>query len=335
MVTYSVGEPRLGSGVGTLLHLGYPLWLHDDARRGGVDPRISGPDDHGLVLIPRIGSFFRTKLVLALYARRRPPSLATLSMAQSQPPPTIGDLRVEPMTSQGDVEKAFDLACATFGRQTKDGIFMAMNPGWETAEGWRAGARRFVERWQSISRDCNGNPSTVFLKASVPDPSCKGERRVIGSAIWVQASAVEGRGVAPVEDVGTVMDLEALHPGDVAEQAYVRQLERALHRDRNDFVRAQAKSDPPAVFVLDMCVVDPAFQGRGAAKEMVRWGIREAHRRGCLDLVTEGSAMGRRVYEKLGFQPRYPEIEYHVDPEFETRDRPSNVFMHRAGHVSP
>lgn len=234
---------------------------------------------------------------------------------------------IEPMTAPGDVVDGFDVICATFGRQTHDAMWMAFNPGWDTTEGKQACAQRMVKRWEGVTKDRNGDPNTVFLKATVPTDQEGARSRVVGFAVWVQLSVVEGYGDKPVEDLGTAMDLDELYPGNEAEQDYLRKLDRSFHGKRTEVVKAKASSSLPAVYALDLCVVDPEYQGRGIAKELVRWGIAEAERRGGLELVTEGSIMGRRVYEKLGFKPQWPEIEYEVDPQFAARSRPSNVFM--------
>lgn len=243
-------------------------------------------------------------------------------------------LRIEPITQPEDITAGFDCACAAFGHQTRDGIWAAMTPGWDTPAGAASGAARMVERWRSATRDRHGDLNTVFLKATLPDPDAAGTgaRKVVGMATWVQASAVEGEGDKPVEDMRTVMDLEAVHPGDEPAQRYMWQLDRSLHARRIEVVKEKAAAATggtarPAVMVLDLCAVDPAFQRRGIARELVVWGLEEAQRRGGLEVITEASSMGRNVYTKLGFRQEGPEIEYVVDPEFADRDRPSNIFM--------
>ncbi|KAH7313768.1 hypothetical protein B0I35DRAFT_435810 [Stachybotrys elegans] len=240
------------------------------------------------------------------------------------------DLRIELVDQPRDIEQAFEVLCATFGYQTKDGIFMAMNPGWAAPEGKTKGTARMVERWQKAARNKDGDLNTTFLKATVPHPDQEGERLAIGIAIWVQASVVDGYGEAPVEDLRKVMDLEALCPGNPSEQRFICQIEHELHKKRIQLVKEKATASPPAVMVLDLCVVDPAWQGRGIAKKLVQWGLNEAERRGGLEAITEASVMGRRVYEKMGFKG-VEEIEYEVDAEFADRSKPSNLFMRTAG----
>lgn len=237
------------------------------------------------------------------------------------------DLRIELVEAE-DIVQGFDCICEAFGRQTNDGIWTTMNPGWDTAAGRARAADLLVERWRSTSRDDQGRANTVFLKATLPG----GEARTIaGIAIWVQASAVPGHGDLPAEDLRKAMDLEALYPGNEAEQRYACQLDYSLHRRRIELVKEKATASPPAVMVLDLCAVHPAFQGRGIAKQLVQWGLDEAQARGGIEAITEASVMGRRVYEKLGFRQEGPEISYAVDAEFADRERPSNIFMRTRG----
>lgn len=237
------------------------------------------------------------------------------------------DLRIELADSAEDIERGFHCACETFGRQTADGIWIAMNPGWDTPAGYERGVKGMTERWRGVANDLDGNPTIAFVKATLPDPERDGARVTVGMAIWVQASVVEGRGLPPIEDFSLATDLNALYPDNPAEQKYLCQLDYSLHKRRIEVVKEKATSDSPAVMVLDFCVVDPAYQRRGIASKLVQWGLDEAKRRGGLEAITEASSMGRHVYNRLGFQQEGPEIEYVVDEQFKDRKRPSNIFM--------
>ncbi|KAL4781094.1 hypothetical protein BJX76DRAFT_363873 [Aspergillus varians] len=253
-------------------------------------------------------------------------------MATTNPP-----IQISPLTTPTLLPRIFDITASALGTQSSDGAWTAMNPAWETPNGRARGIQRLTTQWHSTTRDRNGDPNTIFLAATVlqKDPST-GEAVpvIVGAAIWIQASMVPGHGDPPATDLGEVMDLEALYPGDPAEQRYVRQVERSLHRRRGEVVKEVATSMPlaPSVMALDLCVVDPAFQRRGVATRLVEWGLEEARRRGGLEAVLEASRMGRHVYSRLGFVQEGGEIEYTVDEEFRGRDRPSNVFM-RTGRV--
>lgn len=265
------------------------------------------------------------------------------------------EVRIEVIDRAEDIVEGFHAVAEAFGRQARDAIWTSLNPGWDdvVSEGGSGGggrarcASRMVDRWRARTHDRDGNANTVFLKATVPDKEDPQNRIVVvGLAVWVQASFVEGRGEPPEDDLRRAADLDALHPGDEREQRFLAQCYRSLVRRRVEVVREKASSysdsdsdsesdsDPPAVFVLDLCAVDPAYQRRGIASRLVRWGLEEAAsgRRGGgrLEAITEASAMGRLAYERLGFRP-VAEIEYEVDEEFRTRDTPSNLFMRTGG----
>ncbi|KAL0944931.1 GNAT family protein [Colletotrichum truncatum] len=237
------------------------------------------------------------------------------------------DVLIEVITQPEDFHQAAEVAINAFGHQVHDGVYIAMTPGWDTPEGVAASGERLAKRWRSVSKDVNGRPNTIFLKATVPDPENSAQRRIAGLAIWMQASAVEGHGEPQPTDLKKALGLESLYPGNEAEQRYLAQCIASLQKQRAEVIKQTATKSPPAVFVLDLCAVDPKFQGRGAAKKLVQWGLEEAQRRGGIECILEGSAMGRHVYSKLGFKQEGPEIEYVVDEEFANRDRPSNIFM--------
>ncbi|KAJ5088573.1 hypothetical protein N7456_012189 [Penicillium angulare] len=241
-------------------------------------------------------------------------------------------LHIESIDNAEDIIQAFDCVCEAFGRQVRDGVFMILYPGWETPEGRMRGAARMVSRWQSTTKNNNGNPNTVFLKATLPCTEQPGQRAIAGFAIWVQASNVEGYGdpVTKREDLATALNLEDLFPGNEPEQRYICQTLSSLQKCRTEVVKEKATAVPPAVMILDMCAVDPAHQRKGIARALVQWGLDEAKRRGNLECLTEGSAMGRHVYAQMGFKPQC-DIEYAVDNEFLARSRPSNVFMRTGG----
>ncbi|KAF4867736.1 hypothetical protein CGCSCA1_v013093 [Colletotrichum siamense] len=238
---------------------------------------------------------------------------------------------IEVITQAEDFHQAADAAINAFCHQARDGVYMGMNPGWDTPEGVAASAERMAARWRSVTANKQGQPNTVFLKATVPDPERPGQRRIAGMAIWLQASAVEGYGEPSPADLKKSLGVDALYPDNETEQRYLAQCIGSLHRRRTEVIKQKATANPPAVFALDLCAVDPKFQGRGAAKKLVLWGLDEAKRRGGLEAILEGSSMGRHVYSKLGFKQEGPEIEYHVD-DFPERSRPSNIFM-RTGDI--
>ena len=83
---------------------------------------------------------------------------------------------------------------------------------------------------------------------------------------------------------------------------FAAQMFRSLWKRRIAYAKEKKSANPPAIFVLDICAVDPEFQRRGIAGKLVEWGLEEAKRRGGLECTTEGSSMGRGVYVRLGFK---------------------------------
>ena len=238
-----------------------------------------------------------------------------------------GNVRVTPVEREEDFPGAYDCTAAAFGQQTKDGIWMAMTPGWDTAEGREKAIQRFKQGWKNASRDKDGNLNTIFLKAAVDHAESETGERIVGFAVWLQASAVEGRGEPVPDDEGRRENARKVYPDNENEARYLYQLYTALHRQRGQAVREKVDDANPSMMVLDLCVVDPAFQGRGIARRLVQYGLDEAKRRGDLEATTEGSVMGRKVYERMGFEQEGPEMAFEVDEEFAPRDRPSNIFM--------
>ncbi|KAI1336596.1 hypothetical protein F5Y15DRAFT_426795 [Xylariaceae sp. FL0016] len=232
---------------------------------------------------------------------------------------------VEIITDPADLTPAFAILAAAFGTQIHDAIWTGLHPAWDTPSGAAAGAQRLAQRWRATTRDPSGDPNTLFLKATLPAPSPQDphHRVTAGFAIWEQASAVPGRGIAPSPDLGPIPGLQ-----DGDDDRWVRQLFASLVRQRIAHVASRARQDPPTVFLLDICATDPRYQRRGVAGALVRFGLEEARRRGVPEATTEASAMGRHVYARCGFE-RFGEGEvvYEVDEKFRGRETPSNVFM--------
>lgn len=256
----------------------------------------------------------------------------------SEPTTSRADgLQISVIQDAADFTGAYDACARAFGDQIHDAVWIALSPGWDTPEGRAAGAARMAKRWRATTTDRDGRPNTVFLKATLPDPDpdpspdqpAGAGRRVVGTAIWAQLSTVPGLGEAPSAELGTPEGLAEMYGGDERATRLGRQVWASLVARRLAAVRAKEAegADPPAVFVLDLCAVDPRFQRRGVALELVRWGLGEAARRGGLEATTEASVMGRHVYRKLGFNP-VAEIEYEVDEELlDGKVLPSNLFM--------
>lgn len=233
---------------------------------------------------------------------------------------------VEPVHDLDDFLPVYRCISEAFGRQIRDSIWLTMNPEWDSFEGQIAGAARLLQRWKLPTDNKDGQPNTVILKATLPDPQDETKHKIVGAAIWSQISFVDGHGDRPT-DSPAAADLKRLAP---TEQRFATQMYRSLWKRRVALAREKASSDSPALFALDTCAVDPAFQRRGVAAKLVEWGLEEAKRRGGLECVTEASPMGRTVYKKLGFRAEggaEEDLVYEVDEEFRHRDKPEILFM--------
>jgi GNAT superfamily N-acetyltransferase len=235
------------------------------------------------------------------------------------------DVIISPFETEQDVRQANHCMSEAFGRQAKDAVWMLMNPGWDTEEGQAKHAQEMTKLWRSITTNKDGKPNALYLKATLPDPDRQGERKVVGVAIWKQLSFVEGYGDPFSSDM-----TEALAEFDEKSQRFAAQMFRSLWKRRIAYMREiqETSRNPPAIFVLDICAVHPNYQRRGIAAKLVEAGLAEAKKRGDLECTTEGSAMGRAVYKRLGFKDEGTgDIPYEVDEEFQTWDKPPNVFL--------
>lgn len=237
------------------------------------------------------------------------------------------DIIVSPVETEEDIIQANHCISEAFGRQTKDAVWMLMNPGWDTEIGRAKNAKSLLHQWQSITTNKDGLPNAIYLKATAPDPKKPGERRVVGMAIWKQLSFVEGYG-DPFKGNMT----EPLKILDGKNKRFAAQMFHSLWKRRIEYIgevsAPNSGRNPPAIFTLDLCAVDPAYQRRGIAAKLVEFGLAEAKKRGDLECTTEGSAMGRTVYTKLGFKDEGKgDIVFEVDEEFESWDKPPNVFL--------
>lgn len=235
-------------------------------------------------------------------------------------------VKIQVIGREEEFAKAYNCICRCFGEQVQDAVWIAMNPAWHTPEGKAAGTARLIEQSQSVTRNDHGDANTVFLQATIPDPHDSARHIIVGVAIWDQFSMVKGLGNEPSTDVRKVLDIDKVLSGHESEQRFLQQCFASLVGPRVEAVKAKATTDSPATFSLSLCVVDPSYQRRGIAVKLVQWGLQEARRRGLLESTTEGSAMGRQVYGKLGFKP-VQEVVYEVDDDFKHRALPPNLFM--------
>jgi GNAT superfamily N-acetyltransferase len=236
--------------------------------------------------------------------------------------PAKKDVRVQEVDSEDDMAGFYDVARSSFGLQTKDAFWLAMNSGYDTPEGFAANVEKQAKRWRST----HGKGFTYFVKAVVTDED--GVERIGGATIWTEYSTDRN---PPAEALDEVMDLEASFPGDETRQRYLRQLFRSFRRRRLEVIKEAGKHGR-SIMVLDVCCVRPEYQGMGLARRMVQWGLDLAATRGPdgkgLECFTEASDYGRPVYLKMGFETD-SELTYDLDPEFQSLPRAAGTHLFR------
>lgn len=233
------------------------------------------------------------------------------------------DVQIEIITDSSDLKPAYEVAQSCFGKQTNDGFWQAVTPGGDSPEGIAGGVERMKRRFDNITKNKDDQPNLIFLRAVIPE---NGKDKTVGFAIWWQLSSINGYGDKPPTDFG----VEELAPNNPTEQRFINQMFESLFAHRKALVEEKASENPPAYFALDICCVSPEHQGRGIARKLVEWGLKEAKNRG-LESAMEASVMGQPVYRRAGYKP-VAEIVWKVDDEFTDRSKPPNMFM-RTGKI--
>lgn len=108
------------------------------------------------------------------------------------------DIVIGLVETEEDLRQGFYCVSEAFGRQIKDSVWTLMFDGWDTEEGQTKHSENLIQQWKSSTKNKDGQPNSIFIKASLPDPEKLGERRVAGLAIWKQLSLVEGYGVSSI-----------------------------------------------------------------------------------------------------------------------------------------
>ncbi|KAJ5218078.1 uncharacterized protein N7498_000177 [Penicillium cinerascens] len=116
--------------------------------------------------------------------------------------------------------------------------------------------------------------------------------------VWAMEHLVGGNGAQPREVFLKVRDEE----GKVAAFAkWIRPRSADPDGREEEEVSWPASSD--VELYLDIIAVDPAYQGRGLASKLLKWGLARADEEG-IEVYLSSSPEGRRMYEKYGFESK-------------------------------
>ena len=154
-------------------------------------------------------TYFVTIFAQLLYLPKQTLTSTTLYRKSSSTMST--SVLVQPVNSPDDFAAVYHCIREAFVRQIRDSIWISMNPEWGSPEGQREGASKLLRRWQSATKNEEGQPNTIILKASVPNPQDETKHKIVGAAIWSQTSFVDGHGDRPTDspaDVAALSDTE-------------------------------------------------------------------------------------------------------------------------------
>lgn len=182
--------------------------------------------------------------------------------------------RVEPMTYD-DIEAALEVRHAAFGPN--------LYHVWFDRPLSDASKAVMVKQTQQTFGE---DPHTHWFKAVDAETN-----KIIGFCKWRDF----------VEDTGPeVMEKDLAPPpmDDIPEynQSNVREFFSKLLDYRRDIMGSRP------FYLLEVLVVHPSHQRKGAGKALCQWGIDEADKHG-VEVYVEASEMGKGLYEKLGCKP--------------------------------
>lgn len=176
---------------------------------------------------------------------------------------------------ESDMLRLFEIASLAFG-QTEP-FWNATWPQHWTEAGRQTGTERFLDTKRS-------NPHAKYMKA-VHSSSGK----ILGVAKW---SIITNEN--PKYDKPRTSQVDDMDQDET--KSYQQYLATQFFAERRDAI-ARSNNN---IMCLDILAVDPSYQRRGIACALVAWGTRTADGTD-LEIIVEGSAAGRNVYEKHGF----------------------------------
>ena len=186
-------------------------------------------------------------------------------------------LELHRITSPDDLETFSTIQLAAF--DSGGGIASLLRPDLSNKENWE----KYVDRHIQSLRD---EPDVVYLK--VVDTDLEGGKMIAGAKWRINEKELSQEAAEKMYPKPQGKDLEK--PALVDFFAFLSR------------VRKQYMGTKPFCF-LHILVTDPDHHRRGAGTMLLNWGISKADSLG-LPAFLESSAMGKPLYERLGFQTR-------------------------------
>ncbi|UPX11704.1 uncharacterized protein EKO05_0002296 [Ascochyta rabiei] len=177
----------------------------------------------------------------------------------------------------------------------------AVFPAHQTSAGRKVGSERMLQIF-------HGDPYSNFMKAVDNDTG-----EIVAAAKW---NIYKGGEVPPQPELD----------GDYWESKEEKEFAQCIFRGFLAPRQKVIEETDAHLVALDMLIVDPAYQGMGAGRKLVRWGLARADEMG-VDAVVEGSDRGRRLYASEGFDG--PHYIVPVPEKFAARRKQTYWWMRR------
>ncbi|UPX11705.1 uncharacterized protein EKO05_0002296 [Ascochyta rabiei] len=194
----------------------------------------------------------------------------------------------------------------------------AVFPAHQTSAGRKVGSERMLQIF-------HGDPYSNFMKAVDNDTG-----EIVAAAKW---NIYKGGEVPPQPELD----------GDYWESKEEKEFAQCIFRGFLAPRQKVIEETDAHLVALDMLIVDPAYQGMGAGRKLVRWGLARADEMG-VDVslstttkrrcstdqnqaVVEGSDRGRRLYASEGFDG--PHYIVPVPEKFAARRKQTYWWMRR------
>ncbi|KAJ4335005.1 hypothetical protein N0V95_009022 [Ascochyta clinopodiicola] len=195
--------------------------------------------------------------------------------------------------TEADIPRFFEIISLAFANDHE--YMEAVFPAHHTPAGRKIGSERMLQTFR-------GDPYSNFMKVVDNDTG-----EIVAAAKW---NIYKGGKVPPLPELdGDYWDGEE-------EKEFAQSIFQAFLGPRQKVIEETNAH----------LVVDPAHQGKGAGRMLVRWGLARADEMG-VDAVVEGSDRGRRLYASEGFDG--PHYVVPVPEKFAARRKQTYWWMRR------